>query len=98
MHVADELSPEQVRALRVADNKLHELSPWNDEVLAVELGELKELDVDLNLLGFTNENLTEIVAPPATAGLVEADDVPEPAPTVETKRGDRTTQDARNLG
>lgn len=88
VHIADELTSEQVRALRIADNKLHELSTWNDEVLAVELGELKELDVDPGLLGFTDDDLTAIFAPPATVGLVQADEVPEPAAEVETKRGD----------
>ncbi len=48
---ADDLTPEQIRAFRVADNKLHELSTWNLEMLATELGELKTLDVDLYALG-----------------------------------------------
>ena len=37
VHVAAELSPEQVRALRVADNKLHELTGWNYELLPLEI-------------------------------------------------------------
>ncbi|MFO0856147.1 MAG: DNA modification methylase [Phycisphaerales bacterium] len=88
VHVADELSPEQVRALRIADNKLHELSSWNDEVLAVELGELKELDVDLSMLGFSDADLTAIFAPPVTVGLVDEDDVPEPPDAATTQTGD----------
>ncbi len=37
---ADDLTPEQIKAYRVADNKLHELSSWDLERLATELGDL----------------------------------------------------------
>ena len=48
---ADDLTPEQIRAFRVADNKLHELSSWDVERLAAELGDLQVLEVDLESLG-----------------------------------------------
>src|SRR3989304_3746310 len=48
---ADDLTPEQIKAFRIADNKLHELSGWNFEQLVVELTDLQALDVDLAMLG-----------------------------------------------
>ena len=44
VHVASGLTAAQVRALRLADNRTHEESSWNLELLGAELLELKELD------------------------------------------------------
>jgi hypothetical protein len=44
--VVDHLSAAQVRALRIADNKLAELSDWNEAALHIELGELMDLSLD----------------------------------------------------
>ena len=35
--LADDLSDDEIKAYRLLDNKLHELSSWNDELLAQEL-------------------------------------------------------------
>jgi hypothetical protein len=65
---ADDLTPEQVRAFRVADNKLHELSSWNIDLLTVELAELKSLDVDLGSLGFSGDELAKLFGNDVTDG------------------------------
>jgi DNA modification methylase len=91
VHVARDLSPEQVKALRIADNRLHELATWDNALLAVELGELADLGVDVGLLGFTPEQIAAITNDPiGTEGQTDPDDVPEPPPaaSVVTKRGD----------
>jgi len=88
VHVARELSPDQVRALRIADNKVHELSSWDMQLLPVEIDDLKQVDFDLTLLGFTPDELTALMAPPPTEGLVDADDVPEPPDAATTQPGD----------
>jgi DNA modification methylase len=91
VHVARDLSPEQVKALRIADNKLHELATWDNALLAVELDELADLGVDVGLLGFTPEQIAEITNEPiGTEGNTDPDDVPEPQPaaSVATQRGD----------
>jgi DNA modification methylase len=49
---ADDLTPEQVKAFRIADNKTAEYSEWNFELLAQELEELKLENYDLSLTGF----------------------------------------------
>src|SRR5690606_6057349 len=41
---ADDLTPEQVRAFRIADNKLHELATWDYELLPIELADLQGLE------------------------------------------------------
>lgn len=55
---ADHLSDAEIRALRIADNKLAELSDWNEDALQIELEELMdlslagELDFELDITGF----------------------------------------------
>ncbi len=51
----DHLSDEQARAFLIADNRLSEMSEWNDELLAIQLKELSvlNLDFDLEATGFT---------------------------------------------
>ena len=52
VHVARDLTPAQIKAYRIADNKTAELAEWNYELLPIELGELQGMDFDLGLLGF----------------------------------------------
>lgn len=48
----EDLTPEQVKAFRIADNKTAEFAEWNFELLAKEMEELKVADYDLSLTGF----------------------------------------------
>lgn len=50
--VADDLTPEQVKAFRLADNKVGEIATWDEELLAIELEELKNLDFDMSEFEF----------------------------------------------
>ena len=57
--VADDLSDEQLKAFRLADNKTAELATWDFDKLADELLEISELDkeifnVDMSDFGFNN--------------------------------------------
>lgn len=63
--VADDLSPEQVKAFRIADNRLAQIAEWDLDLLPVELSELRGMDVDMELLGFGAEELERIVSGPA---------------------------------
>lgn len=58
--VATDLTPEQVKAYRIADNKLGELALWDEEVLKEELFSLQDADFDLEVLGFTEMDLTNL--------------------------------------
>jgi hypothetical protein len=52
IHIADNLTPAQVRAFRLLDNRSHEESTWDLVLLGLELLDLKDLGMDLELTGF----------------------------------------------
>jgi len=85
---ADDLSPAQVRAFRVADNKLHELSSWDMQLLPLELKDLQGMNFDLSLLGFDASDLATILDPDGTQGLCDPDAVPLPGDEAITQPGD----------
>ena len=88
VHVATGLTPEQVKAYRLADNKLHELSTWDMDLLPVELKDLQRADYDLGLLGFDEEELAKLLDGDLAEGLTDPDDVPEPPAEPVTRPGD----------
>jgi DNA modification methylase len=88
VHVAKDLTPAQVRGLRIADNQTASLAEWNYDLLPVELKDLQGLNFDLSLLGFSDTDLTEILAPPGNEGLTDPDAVPEPPDEAVTQPGD----------
>lgn len=59
VHVAKDLSPEQIRALRIADNQTGTLADWDFELLPLEIAALQDLDYDLFHLGFDEETLAK---------------------------------------
>jgi len=52
VHVAKDLDPAKVRALRLADNRSHDEAKWDTELLGVELAELASMGLDLASTGF----------------------------------------------
>jgi hypothetical protein len=71
------LTDTQKRAYIIADNKLALNAGWDEEMLALELGELNDEDFDLSLLGFDEAELGDLMAE-TTEGETDPDDVPEP--------------------
>lgn len=53
--IADDLTEEQIKAYRLADNKVAELAGWNDELLAFEMDSIGT--IDMSAFGF-DENIT----------------------------------------
>lgn len=51
------LTAAQKKALRIADNQLALNAGWDEELLRIELGELQELDFNLDVMGFSDEEL-----------------------------------------
>ena len=45
--VAEDLTPAEVKAFRIADNKVSEYATWDIDLLNIEIAELQELDVDM---------------------------------------------------
>ncbi len=88
VHVAKDLSPEQIKAYRIADNKTAELSEWNYDLLPIELSELQGMNYDLGLLGFDQDELAKLLDPTLKDGLCDPDDVPAPPDAATTQSGD----------
>ena len=59
--IAENLTPEQVKAYRIADNKLGELATWDENMLKEELLEIQEQEIPLEVLGFTEIDLQQIL-------------------------------------
>lgn len=59
--VADNLTPEQVKAYRLADNKTGELAIWDIDGLNIELEELAALDFDMEQFGFAMGGFANIM-------------------------------------
>lgn len=57
----ENLTEEQARAFRIMDNKTHEYADWNIDILREELNNLKDLGFDLELTGFDNRELTQLL-------------------------------------
>ncbi len=88
VHVASGLTPAQVKAYRIADNKTAELADWDQELLVQELADLQQIDFDLDLIGFSNEELQELFQAEIALGLSDPDDIPEPPDDPVTRPGD----------
>lgn len=88
VHVATDLSPEQVRAYRIADNKTGDLALWDFELLPIELAQLGDAGFDMQLLGFDSDELAKLLDPDLKEGLTDPDETPEPPDEPITRRGD----------
>lgn len=58
--LVDHLTPAQIKAYRIADNRLSELGTWDQELLSIELAELREITdepIPLEALGFSVDDL-----------------------------------------
>jgi DNA modification methylase len=78
----------QKRAYVIADNKLALNAGWNDEMLALEFSELAEFEFDVELTGFTQEEIDALMPQQIEEGLTDEDAVPELPKEPVTKVGD----------
>ena len=60
--VVGNFTEQQAKAYRIADNRINEETGWDYNFLQEELNKLLDLDVDLNLTGFTSEELDSMFA------------------------------------
>jgi DNA modification methylase len=88
--VLGHLSETQRRALVIADNRLALSAGWDEEMLRVELDALREDEFDLDLLGFTGDELEDLLrdSDSAAPGLTDEDAVPEAPEAAVTVPGD----------
>jgi len=75
------LSPTEIRAYMLADNKLATKAGWDREILAVELGELQiilpEIDLDIDITGFEPGEIDTLMVDFEDGRSDPADHVPE---------------------
>lgn len=81
--VADDLTEEQAKAYRLADNRSAEFSEWDSDLLSEELSALKDMDFDISSIGFEDEDIS---FPEEDA--VDDDFDPEPPEEPISKPGD----------
>jgi DNA modification methylase len=87
--VASELTPDQVRAYRIADNRTNEDASWNDQLLLEEITSLMEGAYDIELLGFSDEEIQALQSSGAVKeGATDPDEIPEPEGVVISRPGD----------
>ena len=85
--IIDNLTEEQINAYRIADNRTAEESEWDNELLKMEIKELEAKDFKLDLLGFNDEQLNDILFE-EKQGLTDEDEVPEAPEEPISKLGD----------
>jgi DNA modification methylase len=85
------LTDAQARAYRIADNQIALNAGWDETTLAAELARLKEDGLDLDLLGFGEDELDRLLSGPDldNAGSEsDEDNVPDPPKDAVTRPGD----------
>jgi len=88
VHVAKDLTSEQIKAYRIADNQTASLAEWNYDLLPLELADLQAVNYDLGLLGFDAEELAKLLDPGVEEGLTDPDEIPAPPDEATTQPGD----------
>jgi DNA modification methylase len=87
--ILDHLTEAQVRALRIADNKIAANALWDEEKLNAELAALLEEKIDLTGLGFSELELKGLLANLKNeTGQISDDAVPDPPERPITRLGD----------
>lgn len=88
----EHLTPDAVRAYRLADNQLAQLSGWDEDILKIELQHLDSIDLDFNIetLGWDHAEIDIILDEEKSdaAGDAADEDVPPPAAIAITGVGD----------
>jgi DNA modification methylase len=76
VHIADNLSPAQVKAYRLMDNRSHDETSWDFELLGLELSEIQALDFDMSFSGFDTSEIEVVLKENQKAGLIPDDEAP----------------------
>ncbi|MBP8235907.1 MAG: ParB N-terminal domain-containing protein, partial [Rhizorhabdus sp.] len=88
----DRLTDAQIREFRIAENKLHDLSSFDQKALAIEIGEILMIDADgFEAMGFDTAEIDVLLESVVIDGAEEidpADEVPEPPVIPVSQLGD----------
>ena len=86
--LCDDMTDIQVRAFRLSVNKVSEFADWDDEMLRVELDALGVDGFDLELTGFSLDEIADLQIEEVPEGLTDEDAVPEAPDEPLTVEGD----------
>lgn len=86
--LADDMSDAQIKAFRISVNKIADLADWNEELLSLEIEQLKELDFDIDILGFDEDELADLLPEIEELPDGDEDEVPEPPEEPVSRLGD----------
>jgi DNA modification methylase len=90
--LADDLSETQIKAFRLLANQSANWADWDDELLNLELTDIQDAGFDMELVGFSEEELAEIMAPlddaDGNGGDFQNDVIPDPPKNPVSKLGD----------
>ena len=76
----DHLTPDEIRAYRLADNRLAEAAGWDEDLLRLELGHLIEIDFEVDLTGFETPEIDILLSGAETESVTKADPADEVGP------------------
>ena len=85
--IASTLTPSQIKAYRIADNRVAEEADWDSGLLKIELDDLVSNDFSLNVLGFTGDEL-KIILNPESEFAADEDEVLDVEEDAVSKEGD----------
>jgi len=90
VHIAEGLTNAQKKAYRIMDNKSSEDSEWDQDLLSLEIKDLIEDNYDLNMTGFTPEQIDalSVLSESILEGETDEDDIPEIPKEPKSKLGD----------
>jgi DNA modification methylase len=92
VHIADNLTPAQVKAYRLMDNRSHDETSWDFELLGPELLDLQSLGYgNLELTGFDGQEIADFLAAaasPGREGLTPDDEAPALREAAVAQRGE----------
>jgi DNA modification methylase len=83
-----DLTEAQKKAYIIADNKLALNAGWDNDLLKIEFDQLKDLGFDLELTGFSLDEIEALDPEEVTAGLTDEDETPPVPEEPKTKLGD----------
>jgi ParB-like chromosome segregation protein Spo0J len=69
--LADDMTDTQIKAFRISVNRMADFAEWDNEMLALELGEIGDLGFDLDLTGFKAEEIQALQVPDFEPGTEE---------------------------
>jgi DNA modification methylase len=81
-------SQAQKKAYVIADNKLALNAGWDEQLLSLEFQDLQDMDFDLTLTGFTDDEIQNLYPDDLNEGLTDEDEVPEAPEKPVTIEGD----------